>query len=130
MEEALDLSFDRLLMMMMMIWKCLLSFGQNTPRGVFTVMIMKLKLPGPSITRAPSKALGGAPTISSKCPEILHIYMTATSGFPKFDNSSKNLHNTNNNQKMTERFLHSQKQKPNFDHHATGRNELFVLFSP
>jgi len=36
-------------------------------------MIMKLKLPGPSITRTPSKDLGGAPTISSKCPEILQI---------------------------------------------------------
>ena len=40
-------------------------------RGGFTVKLMKSKLQGPTLARAPSKALGGALGMPYKCPEIL-----------------------------------------------------------
>jgi len=39
--------------------------------GRFTIKLIKLKLQGTSPTRAPSTALGGAPVMPQKCPEIL-----------------------------------------------------------
>jgi len=39
----------------------------------FTMQLMKLKLQGPSLAGAPSKALAGTVAIPQKCPEVLKL---------------------------------------------------------
>ena len=47
-------------------------------RGGFTVKIMKLKLQGPSLSRAPSKALGGALAMRSQGRMFCNIFKGKT----------------------------------------------------
>jgi hypothetical protein len=47
-------------------------------RGGFTVKIMKLKLQGPSLARAPSKALEGALTMRSQGRRFYNIFKGKT----------------------------------------------------
>jgi hypothetical protein len=114
-----------------LIWKCP-CFWTEQVRGRIYDDDNELNLPGPSITRVPSKVVGGDVTMSSKCPKILQIkkWQKPYAGFPKFDNGSKNLHDIYNNEKMIKNFLHSQKQKPNFDQPCYRKDWTILLFSP
>jgi len=57
---------------------------------------MKLKMQGPSLVLAPSKALAG----SAEMPLNLTAFLLKKfdRGFPKFDNNHKNLHYITNNE--------------------------------
>jgi hypothetical protein len=60
----------------------------------------ELKLPGPTITRVPSKAVGGTMIMSSKCPEILQIVYDRNliQVFPNLTTVLNILHNITDNE--------------------------------